>query len=54
MCQEETKMPVLKAADPRAGERVPLQRVRQQGQTHPAVSPPESNRPVRVTCIIPV
>lgn len=47
MCQEETKMPVLQAADPRAGERVPLQRVRQQGQTHSAVSPPESDRPVR-------
>lgn len=28
MCQEETKMPIFQAADPRAGERVPLQRVR--------------------------
>lgn len=47
MCQEETKMPIFQAADPRAGERVPLQRVRQQGQTHSAVSPLESDRPVR-------
>lgn len=47
MCQEEKKMPVLQAANPRAGERVPLQRLRQQGQTHSAVSPPESDGPVR-------
>lgn len=47
MCQEEKKMPVLQAADPRAGERVPLQRLRQQGQTHSAVSPTESDGPVR-------
>lgn len=40
-------MPVLQAADPRAGERVPLQRLRQQGQTHSAVSPTESDGPVR-------
>lgn len=40
-------MPVLQAADPRAGERVPLQCLRQQGQTHSAVTPPESDGPVR-------
>lgn len=41
-------MPLLQAADQRAGEGVPVQRLRQQGQTFAAVSPSLSDGSVCV------
>lgn len=46
--KEEKKMSLLQAADQRAGEGVPVQRVRQQGQTYAAVSPSLSDGSVCV------
>lgn len=41
-------MPLLQAADQRAGEGIPVQRLRQQGQTYAAVSPSLSDGSVCV------
>lgn len=46
MCKEKEALPLLQTTDQRAGARVPIQHLHQQGQTHAAVSPPASHRSV--------
>lgn len=54
LCEEEEAVSVLQAADQRAGERVSVQHLHQQRQTHAAVPPAPPDRSVRPRCLISV